>query len=95
MMDGSHSVLKAQGIADEVTSRIIPQIDDNYFPFVVDYTTDRIFVFSIHNLLTLWRTDCEVDSDVDEGLTSFLLYGDWRALWWNICVGAKDGLDNN
>ena len=51
MMDGSHSVLKAQGIADEVTSRIIPQIDDNYFPFVVDYTTDRIFVFSIHNLL--------------------------------------------
>ncbi len=63
MMDGSYSVVKAQGTADAVASRVVPLLDDNFFPFVVDYSSDRIFVCSIHNLLKLCRTDLEVESD--------------------------------
>jgi hypothetical protein len=76
MMDGSYAVVKAQGTADVVAARVVPLIDDNFFPFVVDYAADRIFVFSIHNLLKLWRTDFEVDSDELLGCSSYLLCSD-------------------
>ncbi len=76
MMDGSYAVLNAQGMADEAITNILPQVDDNFFPFVVDYDSDQIFVFSIHNLVKLWRTDFEVDSDEDFGLSSYLLCSD-------------------